>query len=224
MSPPVAGTFRPTITWRVDQCGWKHGTAGCPPIFGDQKVREYVSRASLTAESDASGVTLARARTARTRSGAKLRRMKSKRRCRADRRRSGQPDQPADGVGLDAAGHALRTAVGQKGVDRVLQFEMDQGRQPREMPPLHPGYDVESIDVNGTLQRTIEVKALEGAWTAAGVGLTKLQFECARRLRQQYWLYVVEYALDDSRFRIHAIPDPYGQVDRVAFAPEWRHI
>src|SRR5690606_6372623 len=123
-------------------------------------------------ENDASDLKRPRLAGSRTRSGAKHRRMKSKRRCRADRRRSGQPDQPAEGVRLDAAGHALRTAVGQKGVDRVLQFEVDQGRQPREMPPLHPGYDVESIDVNGTLQRTIEVKALEGAWTAAGVGLT----------------------------------------------------
>lgn len=117
--------------------------------------------------------------------------------------------------------HARKRAVGRLGVDRVLQFEAERGRLSKPMPPRHEGYDVESSNADGVIERIIEIKSLEGAWTAAGVSLTKPQFERARQLGPQYWLYVVEHTLDDKRCRIHTIQDPYGQASRFVFDPGW---
>lgn len=120
-------------------------------------------------------------------------------------------------------GHARKRAVGRMGVDRVLQIEAEQGRYPKQMPALHEGYDVESNNANGVIERIIEVKSLEGAWTEAGVRLTKPQLELARQLGEQYWLYVVEHTLDDDRCRLHTIQDPYGQASGFVFDPSWCH-
>ncbi|OAI54265.1 hypothetical protein AYO47_03255 [Planctomyces sp. SCGC AG-212-M04] len=120
--------------------------------------------------------------------------------------------------------HSRRTEVGQKGVDRVMLFEVEAGRFPTEMPPRHEGYDIESNNQDEIVERIIEVKSLDGAWTGAEAGLTKPQVEKSRQLGQQYWLYVVEHALDDGRYRIHSIQDPYGKANRFMFDPGWCQV
>ncbi len=134
------------------------------------------------------------------------------------------PDRPDDDGELDGEGQSHRSEVGQKGVDRVMRFEEEHGRAPKEMPPRHEGYDVESNNEDGNVERIIEVKSLDGEWTEAEAGLTKPQVEKARQLRHQYWLYVVEYALDDEKYRIHAIQDPYGKANRFMFDPGWCQV
>jgi hypothetical protein len=57
-----------------------------------------------------------------------------------------------------------REQVNRSGMNRVLEYERQQGRNPREMPPLHPGYDVESDSATGQIERYIEVKSLSGDW------------------------------------------------------------
>lgn len=96
------------------------------------------------------------------------------------------------------------------GVNRAMQFEDDEGRHPREMLPLHKGNDIESDDADGNLERVIEVKSIPAEWLGAGAALAKPQVEKARQLRHQYWLYVVENAMNDDRYRIHRTQDPYG--------------
>jgi len=105
-----------------------------------------------------------------------------------------------------------------------MQYEREQGRRPREMPPRHEGYDIESDNEDDNVERIIEVKSLPGEWLDAEAGLTKPQVEKARQLRHQYWLYVVEYALDNDRCRIHAIQDPYGKANQFLFDPGWCQV
>lgn len=135
------------------------------------------------------------------------------------------PDRPEeDEVITDGDGNARCTEIAQAGVSRVMQFEHEEGRHPREMPPLHKGNDIESDDADGSIERVIEVKSIPGEWLGAEAGLTKPQVEKARQLRHQYWLYVVENALDDDHYRIHRIQDPYGQANRFMFDPGWCQV
>jgi hypothetical protein len=62
---------------------------------------------------------------------------------------------------------AHRASAAQAGVERVMAYEEAAGRQPVEMPPNNPGFDVESGPSTGTgPPRLIEVKALAGSWDA----------------------------------------------------------
>jgi hypothetical protein len=56
------------------------------------------------------------------------------------------------------------------------------------------------------------------------VALSVTQFETAQRYGEQYWLYVVEYAQDDARFRIHPIQNPAGLVTEFRFDFGWKRL
>jgi hypothetical protein len=58
------------------------------------------------------------------------------------------------------------------------------------MPPLHPGYDVESDNASGQIERYIEVKSLSGDWEGPHAGMTDTQFKKNEELGDGYWLYV----------------------------------
>jgi len=116
-----------------------------------------------------------------------------------------------------------RQEVDRAGIACVLVFEREQGRTPEEMPPNHPGYDIESQDSEGR-PCYIEVKSLSNGWTPANpVALTAIQFDKARELGDRYWLYVVEHALDDER-RLIRIQDPANRVVRFYFDSGWKAV
>lgn len=56
---------------------------------------------------------------------------------------------------------AKRGVVEQVAVDRAVNFEQENGREPQVMPPKNEGYDILSMDDDGEL-RYIEVKGLNG--------------------------------------------------------------
>lgn len=118
---------------------------------------------------------------------------------------------------------AKRTVVGEIGVERVMQFEREQLRNPKDMETIqvhHPGYDIESIDNQGRF-RFIEVKALSGVWDSQNPAqLTKTEFETAKKKGEDYWLYVVELASSDD-FRIHTIQNPANRVGYYLFDHGW---
>ena len=117
-----------------------------------------------------------------------------------------------------------RPLIDQAGVERVLEYERQAGRDPKEMPPNHPGYDVQSRDQDGNVVRYIEVKARPGEWGGLGVSMTSTQFSHAfARLRDRYWLYVVERA-DQDDFEIHRIHDPARRVEQFFFDDGWRDL
>lgn len=114
-------------------------------------------------------------------------------------------------------------AVDRAGIARVLQFERDAGRFPREMPHENPGYDIESCDMTGTIVRYIEVKSVSANWDSLGVALSSVQFSQAHVFTDQYWLYVVEHA-EHPDAHIYAIQDPARRVDQFFYDDGWRNV
>src|SRR5262249_23153405 len=116
-----------------------------------------------------------------------------------------------------------REHVNRQGMSRVLQHERDEGRNPREMPPLHPGYDVESDNASGQVERYIEVKSLSGDWEGPHAGMTDTQFKKNEELGDRYWLYVVERA-DQPDFKIWRIHNPAQRVTSFMYDDGWKNI
>jgi hypothetical protein len=118
---------------------------------------------------------------------------------------------------------AQRDAVDRAGMDRVLDYEKRQGRHPNEMPPKHPGYDIESENDANDVVRYIEVKSLSGDWEYSNAGLSDVQFKKATELGDRYWLYVVERA-DQPTYRIHRIQNPAARADQFLFDDGWQAL
>lgn len=116
-----------------------------------------------------------------------------------------------------------RTNVELAGVRQVLKYERQRGRKPEEMPTNNPGYDIESINLDGST-RYIEVKSFRWCWSASGAKLSKTQFEMAQKKGNNYWLYVVELAEDFEKFKIHRIQDPANRVKDFYFDDGWKQI
>jgi Domain of unknown function (DUF3883) len=133
---------------------------------------------------------------------------------------SDKSDAPGDGERPGQA-PADTSPVDQAGVRRVVDHERAAGRHPEVMPHENPGFDVLSRDGTGRVLRHIEVKSVSGAWDDMGVGLTRTQFEFARQHRDTFWLYVVEYAVDDQRARVLRIADPAGRAEEFRFDDGW---
>lgn len=109
--------------------------------------------------------------------------------------------------------------VERAGVDAVLAYERMHGREPEEMPPLNPGFDVRSVDAEERA-RYIEVKATAAAWGKRGVAMSSMQFDTALKRREEYWLYVVDRALTDPH--VHPVNDPASKVDQYFFDDGWQ--
>lgn len=117
------------------------------------------------------------------------------------------------------------SAIDNAGVEAVLAYESSHGRTAERMGHTNPGYDVTSYYEDGELARWIEVKSTAGPWDAKGVGLSPTQFRFAQKADDgQCWLYVVEYALDDERRRVWAIPDPVDQITDYMFDDGWKGL
>ena len=50
------------------------------------------------------------------------------------------------------------------------------------------------------------------------------QYEWARVNRGEFWLYIVENAVDPLKANLFAIKDPVGKADKYLFDDEWRLI
>jgi hypothetical protein len=71
----------------------------------------------------------------------------------------------------------------------VVDYETEQGRKPKDVHRTE-SWDIESYDAQGRLLRYIEVKG-RGPKDADVVTLTGPEWDAARRLGDQHWLYVV---------------------------------
>jgi len=120
--------------------------------------------------------------------------------------------------GLDGDGDPK---VERAGVDAVLEFERVHGREPEEMPPNHPGFDIRSVDADGAV-RVIEVKATADEWGPRGVAISSTQFATAQQRREEFWLYVVDRALTAPR--VHPINDPATKIDQYFFDDGWQAV
>ncbi len=132
-------------------------------------------------------------------------------------------DAPEEDRESDPALAERREQVNRHGMNRVLAYERLMKRHPREMPHLHPGYDVESDDLSGQIERYIEVKSLSGYWEGPHAGMTDTQFKKNEELGNRYWLYVVERA-DQPDFKIWRIHNPAQRVTNFMFDDGWKGI
>ncbi len=116
-----------------------------------------------------------------------------------------------------------RKRVEEAGVEKVMQHERENGRNPFDMETEqihHPGYDLESTSEDGSV-RFIEVKSLSGTWDSQNPAkLTKMEFKVAKQKGKAFWLYVVERA-ESEDFNIHKIQDPGNRVDYYLFDHGW---
>lgn len=67
-----------------------------------------------------------------------------------------------------------RDVIERRAVDAVLAAEEALGRHPREMPPNHPGYDIESLDPETGRLCFIEVKGHGGGSDTISVSRTQI--------------------------------------------------
>lgn len=112
-------------------------------------------------------------------------------------------------------------AIGKAALEAVLNDELLTGWNLSSMSHNNPGYDVEAISPDGEEVRFIEVKGTRGAWGTEGVALSKTQLEFANDQRGSFWLFIVEYAEDPERRKIHRIRDPYADITQFRFDVGW---
>lgn len=113
--------------------------------------------------------------------------------------------------------------VDHAGIRRVLEYERNENREPKKMPHHQKGYDIKSLDDLGNV-RYIEVKSLSGEWgTRNAAGLTRAQFEMARKHGEKVWLYVVERATTED-YQIYPIQDPANRVNQYLYDDGWRAV
>jgi hypothetical protein len=124
---------------------------------------------------------------------------------------------------VDPAEAERREKVERQGVDFVLKWETNAGRFPTEMPQTHEGYDVESRNAVDEVECFIEVKAISAAWGERGVTLSQAQFAAAQRLKDKYWLYVVEDA-NSTAPKLNRIQNPALKVKCFAYDQGWREL
>lgn len=120
-------------------------------------------------------------------------------------------------------GSADRSSIDAAGVAAVMAFEAAAGRDPEEMPPANPGFDVKSTDPATGDVRRIEVKSLSGEWGTAGVGLSKRQFLQSLEDKDN-WLYVVEHAQTDHARRITQIRRPAVHAAAFYLDHNWKTL
>ena len=113
----------------------------------------------------------------------------------------------------------------------VIDYEISQGRKPKEMPDNQPGYDVLSVDSVSGKRRRIEVKGVQGIFQAdASVVLTARQAHDAIQHSEQrsetndeYWLYVVD-STETANPRVFPIPWTRYRLRYGFYARVWADI
>ncbi len=94
-----------------------------------------------------------------------------------------------------------RRRIEEMGMEVVMRYEREQGRQPEDVSKEYRGYDV--VSTGGGEVRYIEVKAFA---TRGIVRFTPHEWQMAQRLRDEYWLYKVEGA--EGQPTLYTIQNP----------------
>jgi hypothetical protein len=115
-------------------------------------------------------------------------------------------------------------AIDEAAMIAVIGYEESRRCKVERMPHLNPGHDIISRSSDTSEKRIIEVKGLEGEWTERGVKLTRTQIMNAEEYGDEFWLYVVERALDPQGGKIHAIQNPFFKASEFWFDYIWREI
>ncbi|MGB9641563.1 MAG: DUF3883 domain-containing protein, partial [Anaerolineales bacterium] len=84
----------------------------------------------------------------------------------------------------------------------------------------------DDVGMSGTgAIRRIEVKATKYSWDGWGIGLTVAEFREAQRFGDDYYLYVVEHALDPARRGDPIIiRNPAALISEYRFDDQWKKV
>jgi len=128
---------------------------------------------------------------------------------------------------------AKRDDIEQAGIEAAIAYERLQGRMAEVLNPNHPGWDIDSYEqapvaaildrpAERKLVRRIEVKATRHAWDGWGVGISSTQHREAQKLGADFYLYVVEHALDPARCTLYVFQNPVAKISDYRFDDAWR--
>lgn len=120
-----------------------------------------------------------------------------------------------DPDGLD---HKGRMVLEEAAIALIQSREQDWQRTRTH----NPGFDLFKV-ADGQPRSWCEVKAMKGSLQGRPVGLSRTQFECARKRGADYWLYVVERA-GGKDARIVRIQDPAGKAKTFTFDKGWLDV
>jgi hypothetical protein len=116
------------------------------------------------------------------------------------------------------------TAIDEAAMRAVIEFETNRQFSVERMPHFNPGYDAVSTHRGSGEKRLIEVKGLGGPWTERGVKLTRTQIMNAEEYGDEFWLYVVEHALDEKSRKVYAINNPFFKASEFWFDEAWKQV
>ncbi len=117
----------------------------------------------------------------------------------------------------DGLEHAKRMELERSAIEVILTWEPDW----RRTPANNAGFDLYKGTAMETATEWCEVKAMTGTLDNRPVGMSRTQFEWARKHGKAYWLYVVERA-GTGDARVVRIQDPAGKAMTFTFDRGWR--
>ncbi|WP_323796857.1 protein NO VEIN domain-containing protein [Nisaea sp.] len=135
-----------------------------------------------------------------------------------------QSDETADQSHGSRGQQERNMAIDEAAMNTAIEYEVTRQCSVERMPHFNPGYDIISRSKTSGEKRLIEVKGLDGEWTERGVKLTRTQIMNAEEYGDEYWLYVVEHALDPKIRKIHAIQNPFFKAAEFWFDYVWRNV
>ena len=119
----------------------------------------------------------------------------------------------------DGLGQSSRMAIENKAIGFILEREPDWNRTPE----YNPGYDLYKADLDKQPIVLCEVKAMTQSLAERPVGMTRTQFEYARKYGENYWLYIVEHTNGEVP-RIVRINNPAGKARTYTFDRGWKDV
>ena len=106
---------------------------------------------------------------------------------------------------IEEGGGGDKTATELAAMAFAMSYERAEGREPRDVSKTGVGYDVRSESDDGAI-RYIEVKG--HATTSDEITLYYTEWHTAHRMREEFFIYDVDYALTEPRLAI--TQDPVG--------------
>jgi hypothetical protein len=111
----------------------------------------------------------------------------------------------------EGSGVQMKIDVEKAGVEFVLKYEEEHDRKPIDVSPMFKGYDV--VSEGKGEKRYIEVKSFS---ETGPLQVTSHEWIVSQRLGKNYWLYVVENALNPNERGIIEVCDPFSIFSKIA--------
>ena len=105
---------------------------------------------------------------------------------------------------------ARRDDAERAAMDYVMKYEKENGREPEDVSALNIGWDITSTEPKTGKVRYIEVKGHSGR---SNTNVSENEWNKAKELSEDYYLYVVFHASNERRRDLHIKQDPAHKAD-----------